>query len=676
MSRLFFIIPLLVLITLVSGCVERPAVYHETNMTEPIETPVININRPPVLDPIGNKIINEGSTLTFTINASDLDNDSLAYSASNLPSGATFSTATQTFSWTPIYAKGSYQVAFAVSDGSLSDNETITITVEKPAEKPEKELATELGLPEGYNAEFLLKPDLLSPLFITATSDDQLLVAEHYGDRLLRINPLTARMDVLFNLPHEQNVWNALLSDGADGAYLQVRGQIVHISGNGTHAVYYPHHMNPAALGPDGEIYGYTKSDVLVLQSKYEEPKTIATGFSTITDLVRDKEGNLYVSDWDMGTITRVNPNGTKKLLSSALNQKDPIDLGFAPDGTLYVDEGIGRFSQIDTGTGTLKKINWFGGTDTIHPTDFAFLSNGKAYFVDPTHNNIMGVDLQKEKAELVIRGGGNSRALDIGPDGAVYIGDSNGFPFHRSRILRMQNGSSEVYAENLDAITDLSFAPNGNMFVVTRYRRGMECGGSSVFLITPKREVRNLVSWDCRNPRARGLWSISVNPKTGSAVAYDEGNGELISIDEEGNVSLLPNAFSFDAIQSAYLDHAPDGTLYAIETNKKDYDTGPLVERNIIRFDENGKPKIIADFDHRGCCTTDNIAIAPDGTIHILGYKLEGNDMSLWRITDGGEKILLSDKLPIDPLSVASDGEGNIYVASSAGLLKIWNER
>jgi len=660
MRRLVFIIPLLVLVIFVSGCVEKP---------------VGNINRPPVLDSIGNKTVNEENTLTFTINASDPDNNSLTYSASNLPSGAAFNTVTRTFSWTPTYAKGSYQVAFAVSDGSLSDNEIITIAVEKPEEKPEKELAIELGLPEGYNAEFLLKPDLLSPLFITATSDDQLLVAEHYGDRLLRINPLTAKIDVLYNLPHEQNVWNALLSDGADGAYMQIRCQIAHISGNGTYAVYYPHCMNPAALGPDGEIYGFTKSDVLVLQSKNEVPKIIATGFSTIADLVRDKEGNLYVSDWDMGTITRIKPDGTKQLLSSALNQKDPIELGFAPDGTLYVDEGIGRFSRIDTNTGTLKRIDWFGGTDTIHPTDFTFLSDGKAYFVDPTHNNIMRADMQKEEVELVIRGGGNSRALDVGPDGAVYIGDSNGFPFYRSKILRIQpDGSSEVYAENLDAIIDLSFAPNGNMFVVTRYRRGMECGGSSALLVTPAHEVKTLASWNCLDPGARGLWSISVNPKTGLAVAYDEGNGELVSIDENGDVSVLPNSFSFDT-KSVYLDHAPDGTLYATETNKKNFETGPLVERNIIQFDDKCNPKIVADFNHIGCCTTENIAISPNGTIYVIGYKLEGNDMSLWRVTNEGEKILLSDKLPIDPLSVATDDEGNIYVACSAGLLRIWEE-
>ena len=89
------------------------------------------INRPPVLDAIGNRSVNEGQLLTFTVTASDPDGDALTYSASNLPSGANFNTTTHVFTWTPGYGQaGSYpNVHFEVMDGSLSDSEDITITV-------------------------------------------------------------------------------------------------------------------------------------------------------------------------------------------------------------------------------------------------------------------------------------------------------------------------------------------------------------------------------------------------------------------------------------------------------------------------------------------------------------------------------------------------------------------
>ena len=87
-------------------------------------------NRPPVLDSIGYQSINEGSLLTFTISGSDPDGDSLTYGTSQLPSGASFDPVTRVFSWTPDYAQaGLYSVTFTVSDGSLTDSETIAITV-------------------------------------------------------------------------------------------------------------------------------------------------------------------------------------------------------------------------------------------------------------------------------------------------------------------------------------------------------------------------------------------------------------------------------------------------------------------------------------------------------------------------------------------------------------------
>ncbi|TAN62069.1 tandem-95 repeat protein, partial [bacterium] len=99
--------------------------------SEAITITVANVNRAPVLTAIGNQIVTENSTLTFTISATDADGDTLTYSASNLPTGATFNASTKTFSWTPGYAQaGIYSAArFAVTDGSLSASEDITITV-------------------------------------------------------------------------------------------------------------------------------------------------------------------------------------------------------------------------------------------------------------------------------------------------------------------------------------------------------------------------------------------------------------------------------------------------------------------------------------------------------------------------------------------------------------------
>jgi len=103
--------------------------------SETITISVVNVNRPPVLAPIGDKPVGEGATLSFTASASDADGDPVTYSVQNLPSGAAF--AGQTFTWAPGYNQaGTYQVTFTVSDGQAQDAETITIAVQNVNRAP------------------------------------------------------------------------------------------------------------------------------------------------------------------------------------------------------------------------------------------------------------------------------------------------------------------------------------------------------------------------------------------------------------------------------------------------------------------------------------------------------------------------------------------------------------
>ena len=95
----------------------------------------VYVTTPPELNLIGNKTIDEASELSFSISASDPDGDTLTYSASVLPTGATFDSNTSEFSWTPTSSQsGTYNVTFTVTDSmGESDSETITITVsDKP----------------------------------------------------------------------------------------------------------------------------------------------------------------------------------------------------------------------------------------------------------------------------------------------------------------------------------------------------------------------------------------------------------------------------------------------------------------------------------------------------------------------------------------------------------------
>ena len=123
----------------------------KVTVQESIKIVVKNTNRAPSLDPIGNKVVGEGETLSFGISGSDPDSEdhgTLIYSASNLPKGANFDSDTRKFTWKPGFDQaGVYNnIKFTVSDGKASDSRFITITVNDvtiaPENKPPRIIST------------------------------------------------------------------------------------------------------------------------------------------------------------------------------------------------------------------------------------------------------------------------------------------------------------------------------------------------------------------------------------------------------------------------------------------------------------------------------------------------------------------------------------------------------
>jgi hypothetical protein len=88
-------------------------------------------NRPPVLSSIGDRTVTVGSTLQFTVSASDPDDDPLIYSVAPLPANAAFNPGTRVFAFTPIVSQvGSFSLTVAASDGKGGTaSESIRITV-------------------------------------------------------------------------------------------------------------------------------------------------------------------------------------------------------------------------------------------------------------------------------------------------------------------------------------------------------------------------------------------------------------------------------------------------------------------------------------------------------------------------------------------------------------------
>jgi hypothetical protein len=93
-------------------------------------------NECPVLDPIGDRTVNEGTLLSFDANATDPDaGQTLAFSLdAGFPAGSSINVATGEFNWIPTEEQGPGTYTFTVRvtdnfDPACSDSETITVTV-------------------------------------------------------------------------------------------------------------------------------------------------------------------------------------------------------------------------------------------------------------------------------------------------------------------------------------------------------------------------------------------------------------------------------------------------------------------------------------------------------------------------------------------------------------------
>jgi hypothetical protein len=96
--------------------------------------PPTTTNHPPAFAAVGAKSATVGQQLQFTVTATDPDNDAIALTVSNSPTGATFTDAgngTGTFRWTPTATQtGSRVVTFHANDaGSPMASATLDVTI-------------------------------------------------------------------------------------------------------------------------------------------------------------------------------------------------------------------------------------------------------------------------------------------------------------------------------------------------------------------------------------------------------------------------------------------------------------------------------------------------------------------------------------------------------------------
>lgn len=99
------------------------------------QTVSIRSNNAATITPVTLVSVAQGSSVTFNVSATDPENDTLTYVATNLPAGATFSAAQGQFSWQNVAAApGTYTFDVVAYDGTVNSTPvSVTISVTAPA---------------------------------------------------------------------------------------------------------------------------------------------------------------------------------------------------------------------------------------------------------------------------------------------------------------------------------------------------------------------------------------------------------------------------------------------------------------------------------------------------------------------------------------------------------------
>ena len=97
---------------------------------------ISSINDAPVLSAISDQVIDEDTSLTYTVIANDVDGDELSYSASIDGNGSVDMVGTDLTIIPDVDFNGSIVATVLVSDGEYTDSDTFTLTVNPVNDAP------------------------------------------------------------------------------------------------------------------------------------------------------------------------------------------------------------------------------------------------------------------------------------------------------------------------------------------------------------------------------------------------------------------------------------------------------------------------------------------------------------------------------------------------------------
>jgi sugar lactone lactonase YvrE len=195
-----------------------------------------------------------------------------------------------------------------------------------------------------------------------------------------------------------------------------------------------------------------------------------AGGMDGSRDLVFGPDGNLYVTDPNLGRVLEYDGTTGEFLRFFASGQSWSYGLTFGPDGNLYVcSEASGEVFSYDGSDG--KPLGTFATCDELlDPTGLVFGSDTNLYVCDSVNNHVLRFDGTSGNLIDIFASCTNltaPRGLTFGPDGNLYVASTES-----GEVLRFDGQSGEylgIFAagpELTNPHMGLKFGPDGNLYV------------------------------------------------------------------------------------------------------------------------------------------------------------------------------------------------------------------
>jgi len=521
------------------------------------------------------------------------------------------------------------------------------------------------SLPAGYLAELLASPQAADVTAIARSQTGRIYLQQ--AGLLPGLSIMDAGSGEVTRILSTAGLDTGRIFNGpVDSILLRVGNELWRVNTDGSHEVWSQSVVGePLYYTSNGEIYGAGEDGTAVVrQSPGISIQEVAGGFENVTDLVVAGDGVLFVVDGVAADIVRVNPDGSQFLLDASVPDGERVDIGLDTAGNLYRNSASTGFGKVDPQGGAIESMESIYSPCTSRPGDFVITENGMVIFIDSTTSQVVWGDLAAGQTGVLVSNEGlDSPVVDVGPDGALYLGVSTCGGAMPSQIVRVgRDGERSVAYDSISGrITALTYDLRGGIFLATA---SQSAGNRLYYYTTPGAQPYLLDSTTDYE-----ILSLDIDPNTSYVYATLSTSQRILVFDWQGLVekeyAILPRA-------PREYDLAVDGSgqLYAYMSEKGRYLTGPWVDRYLLKLVlPQAKAELIESYPFKGSRPTGNLVAEPDGTLWLL-LMPEGQ---LLRIPQKGKIEVFAQNLPAGTAGLAVNLYGDIFLTTPGGVYRFY---